>query len=58
LVYRQDKIVPRLRGADMTSRRTTDAYVERSFRDRAFFHGKLYLFENHYFKREKFSGLY
>jgi hypothetical protein len=42
----------------MTSRRTTDAYVERFFTDRAFFHGKLYLFENHYFKREKFSGLY
>jgi hypothetical protein len=58
LVYRKDKIVPQVRRADMTSRRTTDAYVERFFAVRAFFHGKLYLFENHYFKREKFSGLY
>jgi len=44
---------PQIQRAYMSSHRTTGACVKRFFANRALFHEKLYLFENHYFKREQ-----
>jgi len=46
---------PWVRKASIVSVQTTDAELKRLFPEPAFFFGKLYLFEKHYFKREKFS---
>jgi len=46
---------PWVRKASIVSVQTTDAELKRLFPEPAFSFGKLYLFEKHYFKREKFS---